>query len=111
MDDAVKRLLSRRRPQESYQEFARRIGVSQQIVSNWQLGKAQLSRQKAEVICDNTGWSLDWLLMGRSPDEDDAFWQGVVEEHVPSSHRATRYVTRAAPPILSKSFGPSVSRS
>lgn len=78
VDEAVRRLLSRQRPHESDTAFAERIGQSQQTLSNWKLGKAKLSREKAVSIAEETGWSLDWLLRGEVS-EGAGYKEGVAD--------------------------------
>lgn len=77
-DKAIRRLLSRQRPHESDIEFARRIGVSQQLLSNWKLGKDRMSREKAVEIVQKTGWGLDWLLRGEVS-EGASYQEGVAD--------------------------------
>lgn len=64
MDSAVQQLKKLQRPGETDSDFAERIGVSKQILSQWKKGELHIGRGKAEEIAEETGLSLDWLLRG-----------------------------------------------
>ena len=44
------------------QEIADSIGVSKQYFSRVENGITELSKEKATMLCNNYGISLDWLL-------------------------------------------------
>lgn len=64
-DEARRRLLSLQDPDETDGEFAERVGLTPQAVSNYKNGHHGLSIQSALNVHEAHGVSLDWLLAGR----------------------------------------------
>lgn len=62
--EAVERLLSLQEPDESDADFAQRIGVTPQVLSNYKNQQHALSLKSALRIHRQAGISLDWLLSG-----------------------------------------------
>lgn len=81
-DAALDRLLSLQEPGESDADFARRLGIAPQVLSNYKNGHHGLSLESALKVHENAGISLNWLLAGHgSPwmsgeEEDRAFDAG-----------------------------------
>ena len=48
--------------------FARRIGVSRQIVSNWIHGYRSPEIETVALICRTYGVDADWMILGDSND-------------------------------------------
>ena len=70
--EAVERLLSLQEPDESDADFAQRIGVTPQVLSNYKNHQHAISLESALQIHDQAGISLDWLLVGNgAPRPDD----------------------------------------
>lgn len=68
---ARRRLFALQRPGESDAAFARRLGLSPQVLSNYKNGHHGLSLRTCLEIHRNTGISLEWVLTGRGvPDLD-----------------------------------------
>lgn len=59
------RLFSLQREGESDADFARRLGLKPQHLSNYRNGRHGLSLKSAVRISRATDLSLDWLLLGR----------------------------------------------
>lgn len=54
---------------EPVSAFARRIGLQEATVRNWVSGKTMPPIDKAAIIADSLGISMDWLVMGRGDPE------------------------------------------
>lgn len=60
----VQRLLSLQEVDETDADFARRLGLSPQTVSNYKSGSHGLSLVSARSVHDEVGVSLNWLVAG-----------------------------------------------
>ena len=51
----------------SQEQLAESVAVSKRTVMGWEAGTSRISFEKAILICDVFGWSVD-RLVGRSPE-------------------------------------------
>ena len=60
----AERIMSLQKPRESDAAFARRVGLSPQLVNNYKHGRGGASLDIAATVASRTGRTLDWLVFG-----------------------------------------------
>lgn len=53
-------------------EVSRAMGVSRQAVGKW-VREGEITRENAAKLADMTGYSLQWILLGRGPKQEEGF--------------------------------------
>lgn len=66
---------------ENQKEFAKAMGISQSIVTGWWAGRSKPRTETLQEICEKTGVSMDWLVLGRAePYVDEDLFQDIFDE-------------------------------
>ncbi len=66
---------------ENQKEFAKVIGISQSIVTGWWADRSKPRTETLQKICEDTGVSMDWLVLGRAePYVDEDLFQDIFDE-------------------------------
>jgi transcriptional regulator with XRE-family HTH domain len=67
--EIAQRILRLRRDGEGFAEFARRVGISPQVVSNYRSGLHGASVEAVSAVCMATPVNAHWLITGTGPIE------------------------------------------
>lgn len=66
---------------ENQKEFAKAMGISQSIVTGWWAGRSKPRTEILQKICEETGVSMDWLVLGRAePYVDEELFHNIWDE-------------------------------
>ena len=94
---------SRERKTLSQSELARRLGVSQPAVSDWENGKTEPSVDNLRAMAVELDVWFEWIVTGRgqrdfAPEVQEARGEYRVEREMPDDERYLQAVYRRLPP-------------
>lgn len=94
---------SRERKTLSQSELARRLGVSQPAVSDWENGKTEPSVDNLRALAVELDVWFEWIVTGRgqrdfAPEVQEARGEYRVEREIPDDERYLQAVYRRLPP-------------